>query len=101
MSLADNLEVQFWAYSEEEFNDWKNEFSSIPEKTPNKDKKIDLGWFKARDVQNLLDLVAAKDQALANELRPSETLTIYATLYQYPEEVEVPASLSRSIADNI
>ena len=68
--------------------------------------KAYLAFFKIRftkthDIQKLLDLVATNDQTLADELRPSESLTIYATAYRYPEEVEVPAPLSRTIADNI
>jgi hypothetical protein len=35
--------VQVWIYSEAEFNDWKDEFSSIPETALNTGKEIELG----------------------------------------------------------
>lgn len=38
-----NVEVQVWTYSLETFNDWKDEFSSIPETAMNTGKEIDLG----------------------------------------------------------
>lgn len=38
-----DVEVQVWCYSEEEFNDWKDEFSSIPETALNTGKEIPLG----------------------------------------------------------
>jgi predicted nucleotidyltransferase len=38
-----NAEVQVWTYSEEDFNDWKDEFSSIPETAANTGKEIELG----------------------------------------------------------
>ena len=38
-----NVEVQVWCYSEEEFHDWKDEFSSIPETALNTGKEIPLG----------------------------------------------------------
>lgn len=38
-----DIEVQVWCYSEEEFNDWKDEFSSIPETALNTGKEIPLG----------------------------------------------------------
>ena len=37
------VEVQVWVYSESEFNDWKDEFSSIPETALNTGKEIELG----------------------------------------------------------
>lgn len=37
------VDVQVWAYSEAQFNDWKDEFSSIPETALNTGKEIDLG----------------------------------------------------------
>ena len=38
-----NIDVQVWAYSEADFLDWKDEFSSIPETALNTGKEIDLG----------------------------------------------------------
>jgi len=38
-----NVEVQVWIYSEKDFNDWKDEFSSIPETALNTGKEIELG----------------------------------------------------------
>ena len=38
-----DVDVQVWAYSEAQFNDWKDEFSSIPETALNTGKEIDLG----------------------------------------------------------
>ncbi len=38
-----NVEVQVWTYSEEEFLDWKDEFSSIPETAVNTGREIELG----------------------------------------------------------
>jgi len=38
-----NIEVQVWIYSEEDFNNWKDEFSSIPETALNTGKEIELG----------------------------------------------------------
>lgn len=38
-----DVEVQVWCYSEEEFDDWKDEFSSIPETALNTGKEIPLG----------------------------------------------------------
>jgi predicted nucleotidyltransferase len=35
-----NISVQVWTYSEAEFNDWKDEFSSIPETALNTGKAI-------------------------------------------------------------
>lgn len=43
------VDVQVWVYSEAQFNDWKDEFSSIPETALNTGKEIDLGWFRAND----------------------------------------------------
>lgn len=43
MFRTNNIDVQVWAYSEEEFNDWKDEFSSIPETALNTGKEINLG----------------------------------------------------------
>jgi hypothetical protein len=37
------VDVQVWVYSETEFNDWKDEFSSIPETVLNTRKEIELG----------------------------------------------------------
>lgn len=37
------VDVQVWAYSESQFNDWTDEFSSIPETALNTGKEIDLG----------------------------------------------------------
>ena len=37
------VDVQVWTYSESQFNDWKDEFSSIPETALNTGKEIDLG----------------------------------------------------------
>lgn len=37
------VEVQVWAYAESDFNDWKDEFSSIPETALNTGREIDLG----------------------------------------------------------
>lgn len=37
------LEVQVWTYSESDFNDWQDEFSSIPETALNTGKEISLG----------------------------------------------------------
>ena len=37
------IEVQVWVYSEDEFNDWKDEFSSIPETALNTGREIELG----------------------------------------------------------
>ncbi len=37
-----NLQVQVWTYSLAEFNDWKDEFSSIPETALNTGKEINL-----------------------------------------------------------
>ncbi len=36
------VDVQVWTYSEEYFNDWKDEFSSMPETAVNAGKEIDL-----------------------------------------------------------
>ena len=38
-----DAEVQVWIYSEEDFEDWKDEFSSIPETALNTGREIDLG----------------------------------------------------------
>lgn len=38
-----DVEVQAWIYSEAEFNDWKDEFSSIPETALNTGIEIELG----------------------------------------------------------
>ena len=35
--------VQVWVYSEAQFNDWKDEFSSIPETALNTGREIELG----------------------------------------------------------
>ena len=40
---AYDVEAQVWTYSEEEFLDWKDEFSSIPETALNTGKEIELG----------------------------------------------------------
>jgi predicted nucleotidyltransferase len=37
------VEVQVWVYSQQEFDDWKDEFSSIPETALNTGKEINLG----------------------------------------------------------
>lgn len=37
------VEVQVWVYSQDEFNEWKNEFSSIPETAMSTGREIDLG----------------------------------------------------------
>ena len=37
------VDVQVWVYSEEQFNDWKDEFSSIPETALNTGREIELG----------------------------------------------------------
>ena len=37
------VDVQVWAYSEAQFNDWKDEFSSIPETAVSTGREIDLG----------------------------------------------------------
>ena len=37
------IDVQVWIYSEADFNDWKDEFSSIPETALNTGKEIELG----------------------------------------------------------
>ena len=38
-----NVDVQVWIYSQAEFDDWKDEFSSIPETALNTGKEITLG----------------------------------------------------------
>ncbi|NJL26259.1 MAG: hypothetical protein HC902_14650 [Calothrix sp. SM1_5_4] len=38
-----DVEVQIWIYSEEDFEDWKDEFSSIPETALNTGREIDIG----------------------------------------------------------
>ncbi len=38
-----DITVQVWTYSEADFNDWKDEFSSIPETALNTGKEISLG----------------------------------------------------------
>lgn len=38
-----NIKVQVWTYSEDDFNDWKDEFNSIPENALNTGQEIDLG----------------------------------------------------------
>ena len=38
-----DVEVQVWTYAESDFNDWKDEFSSIPETALNTGREIDLG----------------------------------------------------------
>ena len=38
-----NVEVQVWAYSENDFLDWMDEFSSIPETALNTGREIELG----------------------------------------------------------
>ena len=38
-----NVEVQVWTYSQADFDDWKDEFSSIPETALNTGKEIELG----------------------------------------------------------
>ncbi len=38
-----NLQVQVWTYSSDDFNDWKDEFSSIPETALNTGQEINLG----------------------------------------------------------
>jgi predicted nucleotidyltransferase len=37
------VEVQVWTYSQADFDDWKDEFSSIPETALNTGKEIELG----------------------------------------------------------
>jgi predicted nucleotidyltransferase len=37
------VDLQVWAYGEAEFNDWKDEFSSIPETVLNTGVEISLG----------------------------------------------------------
>jgi predicted nucleotidyltransferase len=37
------VEVQVWVYSESVFNDWKDEFSSIPETALSTGREIELG----------------------------------------------------------
>lgn len=37
------VEVQVWAYYQSAFDDWKDEFSSIPETALNTGREIDLG----------------------------------------------------------
>jgi uncharacterized protein len=37
------VEVQCWVYSQAEFDDWKDEFSSIPETALNTGREIELG----------------------------------------------------------
>lgn len=38
-----DVEVQVWTYSEADFLDWKDEFSSIPETALNTGREIELG----------------------------------------------------------
>jgi uncharacterized protein len=38
-----DIEVQVWVYSEEQFDDWKDEFSSIPETALNTGIEVELG----------------------------------------------------------
>jgi predicted nucleotidyltransferase len=38
-----DVEVQVWIYSQEDFDDWKDEFSSIPETALNTGREIELG----------------------------------------------------------
>ena len=38
-----DVEVQVWTYSEGDFQDWKDEFSSIPETALNTGREIELG----------------------------------------------------------
>ena len=38
-----DVEVQVWIYSQTEFNDWKDEFSSIPETALNTGIEVTLG----------------------------------------------------------
>ncbi len=38
-----DIEVQVWVYSQEDFDDWKDEFSSIPETALNTGREFDLG----------------------------------------------------------
>lgn len=38
-----DVEVQVWTYSEVDFLDWKDEFSSIPETALNTGREIELG----------------------------------------------------------
>ncbi len=43
---AFNIDVQVWTYSEADFLDWKDEFSSIPETALNTGIEIDLNKTK-------------------------------------------------------
>lgn len=38
-----DVEIQVWVYSDEQFEDWKDEFSSIPETALNTGIEVDLG----------------------------------------------------------
>lgn len=38
-----DVEVQVWVYSQADFDDWKDEFSSIPETALNTGREFDLG----------------------------------------------------------
>lgn len=38
-----DIEVQVWVYSQADFDDWKDEFSSIPETALNTGIEVDLG----------------------------------------------------------
>lgn len=46
---AFGVDAQVWTYSEEEFLDWKDEFSSIPETALNTGKEIELGRSQSHD----------------------------------------------------
>jgi predicted nucleotidyltransferase len=38
-----NIEVQVWVYSQDSFDEWKNEFSSVPETALNTGIELNLG----------------------------------------------------------
>ena len=60
-----------------------------------------IRFTKTHDIKKLLDLIETKDPNLAKKLQPAESLTIYATAYRYPEEIETPEPLSRLVVENI
>lgn len=58
-----------------------------------------IRFSKTHDIAVLLQLVAPFDAELANSLQPSIILSKFAVAYRYPEEAELPESLTRQVAE--
>lgn len=63
--------------------------------------KNKIRFTKTHNMEILVSLVAKADPQLSKYLEPTKALTLYAVAYRYPEETELPESLTQATCQKI